>query len=119
MILFFYGFEDLYPTGDDVVSGSPLRREKTAVSVQFRVLQAQREEIERRREALVEADMAQEERWHWLQQYHAWLQAQAQLKMKTRSSTSMGEDGNNSGGKGGPQEVRRRTTVRVFMRESV
>lgn len=45
-------FGELYP-GQCDFQGSPMRREKVAVSIQFKVLQAQAEEIERRREALV------------------------------------------------------------------
>jgi kinesin family protein 3/17 len=50
------------------------------LGIQYRVLQAQRDEIESRREALEEADVQQEDRWNWLQQYHAWLQAQNHSK---------------------------------------
>lgn len=45
--------------------------------MQYKVLQLQREDTERRKEAMEEAGAQQEDRWQWLQQYHTWLQSQS------------------------------------------
>jgi hypothetical protein len=56
--------------------------------LQARVLQVQRDEIERRQEQLDEAGACQETRWEWLQQYHTWLQSQSTPLSKEHKSAS-------------------------------
>jgi hypothetical protein len=58
------------PRGDEV-AGARLSH------LQFQVLESQREELDDRKEVLVQAEETQEERWKFLQQYHQWLHSQA------------------------------------------